>query len=640
MTDKLRVWTAYRVSTDRQGAEGDEIPMQKAQCHDYAQQMGWEITRELTEKLSGYKTAIEDRETLKIIKQGAVNGEFDILLLYHSDRLGRQMEYSLWIASLYELGVQVWSVKEGELKNQEHGDALMNFIRYWQSEGESKKTSMRIKDAMKQLNEEGAYLGGTIPFGYQLEDTGKKRNSKKDKTIKKIVINPDEAKIVKMMFDWVLERAMGSQLIAQELNSLGLTNRGTVWRHNQVRRMLRNPVYMGYKKYNVTKTVGARGNLRKEAKREEWLLQPFNPELVIVPEEQFQKVQTVMDKRVKKTGVASESRTPTASNVLLSGLAVCGYCGKKLKADFTNKKNIRKDGSVQEYRTYKYTCHHAKSDPKGHNQRQFGAVTIDKQVEEEVLDAISSIQLDAFNAEKDAFDFEQLDARKVQLKELEAQFEGASKALSNVEKLFDDIMSGKSSMSLDFVSKKMEEYGAKKMELLGKIDALKKEIEEAEVTSSDLDKLKYQLEDWVDTYKNAVSLEQKKAMMAQVLHEVVISKESLTIKFNITIEKALEGSLTADVLGVMDEPTATGTGGPGYTIKCETEGNPHKHEPGSLSMAHAGKDTGGSQFFIVHESQPHLNGVHTVFGKVTSNLEAAKGMSNGDVMEKVVVTEE
>jgi peptidyl-prolyl cis-trans isomerase B (cyclophilin B) len=84
-------------------------------------------------------------------------------------------------------------------------------------------------------------------------------------------------------------------------------------------------------------------------------------------------------------------------------------------------------------------------------------------------------------------------------------------------------------------------------------------------------------------------------------------------------------------------PQGTGTGGPGYTIKCETEGNPHKHEPGSFSMAHAGKNTGGSQFFIVHESQPHLNGVHTVFGKVTSGLETAKAMRNGDVMEKVEV---
>lgn len=86
-------------------------------------------------------------------------------------------------------------------------------------------------------------------------------------------------------------------------------------------------------------------------------------------------------------------------------------------------------------------------------------------------------------------------------------------------------------------------------------------------------------------------------------------------------------------------PNGTGTGGPGYTIKCETEGNPHKHEEGSLSMAHAGRDTGGSQFFIVHEPQPHLNGVHTVFGKVTSGMDTVKAMRNGDVMEKVEVLE-
>lgn len=85
------------------------------------------------------------------------------------------------------------------------------------------------------------------------------------------------------------------------------------------------------------------------------------------------------------------------------------------------------------------------------------------------------------------------------------------------------------------------------------------------------------------------------------------------------------------------DPTGTGAGGPGYSIDCETEGNPHKHEAGSFSMAHAGKNTGGSQFFIVHEPQPHLNGVHTVFGKVTSGLETAKAMKNGDIMEKVEV---
>jgi peptidyl-prolyl cis-trans isomerase B (cyclophilin B) len=82
-----------------------------------------------------------------------------------------------------------------------------------------------------------------------------------------------------------------------------------------------------------------------------------------------------------------------------------------------------------------------------------------------------------------------------------------------------------------------------------------------------------------------------------------------------------------------------GTGGPGYKIKCETAGNPHRHERGALSMAHAGKDTGGSQFFIVlnEESTRHLNGVHTVFGKITSGANLITQLQKDDVMTKVRV---
>lgn len=87
-------------------------------------------------------------------------------------------------------------------------------------------------------------------------------------------------------------------------------------------------------------------------------------------------------------------------------------------------------------------------------------------------------------------------------------------------------------------------------------------------------------------------------------------------------------------------PVGNGTGGAGYTIACETANNPHTHVPGSLSMAHAGKDTGSCQFFIVHENQPHLNGEHTVFGQVTQGLEAATNMKQGTVMKKVEVWEE
>ena len=74
-----------------------------------------------------------------------------------------------------------------------------------------------------------------------------------------------------------------------------------------------------------------------------------------------------------------------------------------------------------------------------------------------------------------------------------------------------------------------------------------------------------------------------------------------------------------------------GTGGPGYNIKCEINSN--KHLKGSISMAHAGKDTGGSQFFIVYESQPHLDGVHTVFGK-TEDMEVVLKLTNGSKIKK------
>lgn len=83
-----------------------------------------------------------------------------------------------------------------------------------------------------------------------------------------------------------------------------------------------------------------------------------------------------------------------------------------------------------------------------------------------------------------------------------------------------------------------------------------------------------------------------------------------------------------------------GTGGPGWTIKCETKGNPHKHEAGSLSMAHAGKDTGGSQFFVCHGRLQHLDGVHTVFGKVDAQyMKTVLDIKQNDVVNSIRVSD-
>jgi len=89
-------------------------------------------------------------------------------------------------------------------------------------------------------------------------------------------------------------------------------------------------------------------------------------------------------------------------------------------------------------------------------------------------------------------------------------------------------------------------------------------------------------------------------------------------------------------------PDGTGMGGPGYTIKCELDGENQYHDRGVLSMAHAGRDTGGSQFFVCHsrENTAHLDRNHTVFGKVYEGLEVIDAIQQGDKIEKIVITEE
>lgn len=89
-------------------------------------------------------------------------------------------------------------------------------------------------------------------------------------------------------------------------------------------------------------------------------------------------------------------------------------------------------------------------------------------------------------------------------------------------------------------------------------------------------------------------------------------------------------------------PDGTGAGGPGYTIKCELDGDNQHHDRGVLSMAHAGRDTGGSQFFVCHSrtQTAHLDGNHTCFGKVYEGLDVIDDIRGGDKIERITIIED
>ena len=120
--------TLYRVSTIGQ-VEKDDIPMQKEACHEFAERQGWEIVKEFSEKgVSGFKKSAKERDQLQLLQQAAAAGEFDVLLVFMFDRLGRRDDETPFIVEWFtKQGVEVWSVNEGQQRFDSHVDMITSY---------------------------------------------------------------------------------------------------------------------------------------------------------------------------------------------------------------------------------------------------------------------------------------------------------------------------------------------------------------------------------------------------------------------------------------------------------------------------------------------------------------------------------
>ena len=142
---QTRVYCLYRVSTVKQvdfnDANEPDLPMQRNACHAFADRMGWSIIHEEQETgVSGFKVSADRRDKLQLIKKCAAQGEFDVLLVFMFDRIGRKADETPFVVEWFARnGIRVWSVKEGEQRFDSHVDTLLNYIRFWQADGESQK---------------------------------------------------------------------------------------------------------------------------------------------------------------------------------------------------------------------------------------------------------------------------------------------------------------------------------------------------------------------------------------------------------------------------------------------------------------------------------------------------------------------
>ena len=354
-----RVYCLYRVSTIGQ-VDKNDIPMQRQACHTFAKEKGWRIIEEFSEKgVSGYKKSAEQREALQELKQAALQKRFDVLLVFMFDRLGRRDDETPFVVEWFvKNGIEVWSVAEGEQRFEDHIDKLLNYIRFWQSSGESLKTSIRTKARMEQLFREHGFVGGTAPYGYQLCRLG--RTNKRGHELYDLTIDPTASQVIKEIFHLYCTEQEGTHRIAVRLNSAGCrTKQGAMWNSASVRSVLQNPIYTGVRQYGDAQTDRF-------------------AHLQIIEDKLFLLAQ----KRLEKSKLESPNigYTKHRDVVLLSEQVFCMHCGKRLTVTLNKKTRTRKDGSTVTYERLKYICINKSSLHPCEGQRSYTASRIDASV--------------------------------------------------------------------------------------------------------------------------------------------------------------------------------------------------------------------------------------------------------------------
>ena len=518
------VYTLYRVSTVKQvDVIKDDIPMQRIACHEFAERQGWMITKEFEEKgVSGFKVSAEDRDAIQDLKEAALKNEFEILLVFMFDRLGRIENETPFVLQWFaQHGVEVWSVNEGQQKFESHVDKLMNYIRFWQASGESEKTSIRVKTRLSQMTEEGLYTGGKVPFGYTLIDKGRK--NKKGQPMRDFAVEPSEAEVVRQMFRMVAHEGYGSHQIAEWLNEEGFhTHGGAKFQSMNVLRILRNPMVVG---------IVVNGDSQS----------PPIEELRIITDDEFIAVQTVLDERAHQSDDKRSIAMANKGKALLSGNVFCAHCGCRLATSRYKEDHLRKDGS-EEHREYvRYICYHRS---RGLNDCD-GATTyngerVDKMVEAVMRRMFTHIT-ECPEEEKIQATFQSMiAANRQEQQRLEASLKKDKKQLEKLRDEIGKVLTGDSIYSEEDLATALQTLRARISESEARLENLKAEEGEKKALTESILPAYQKFKGWADEYDSA-SLETKKVIANQLFSRVEIGKGyKIKITLNMTYRQFLE----------------------------------------------------------------------------------------------------
>ncbi|WP_196059079.1 recombinase family protein [Flavonifractor plautii] len=529
-----RVYCLYRVSTDKQVDHDDknqaDIPMQRKACHRFCEEKGWTIIHEEQEDgVSGHKVRAENRDKVQIIKEHAKQGKFDILLVFMFDRIGRIADETPFVVEWFvKNGIRVWSTQEGEQRFDNHTDKLTNYIRFWQADGESEKTSIRTKTALGQIVEDGGFKGGTAPYGYDLVKSG--RFNKKKHELYELAVNEAEAPVVRIVFDKYVHEGFGAQRIATYLNNQGYRARtGKKWHHASIRGIICNLTYTG-----VLRSAESRS--------------PLQPHLQIIPPELFQAAQKI---RTARANSAEQERTVplnTRGNSLLAGNIFCGHCGSRLSLTTSGKAYPCKDDPGRVVKRVRYICYgKSRKQTECDGQSGYTVKILDGIIDKLVRQIFERMKAVPKSEVVNVRYRDKMEERKSLLASVRADYTKAAADLDTLKGEVIKAIHGESAFSQSLLGSLISEAEAKCAELKHNFEAAQAAYDEGQAVLASLNAQYDDIISWAEMYDTA-SFEAKKMIVNCLIGRVEVYRDyKLHIDFNIDFDQF---SLGLDILTI------------------------------------------------------------------------------------------
>jgi DNA invertase Pin-like site-specific DNA recombinase len=526
-----KVACLYRVSTIKQVVE-DDIPMQRNACLEFIRSKhDWVFADEYLEKgVSGFRKGLQQRDVLQKVKDDALENKFEILLVFMFDRIGRKTEETPFIIKwLTEQGIEVWSVNEGQQKFDEHIDDLLNYIRSWQSEGESKKTAIRVREKQTQMIKEGRRTGGIAPFGFRLELTDTTNN--KGVLLHEQVIDDKEAEVVRLMFNFAYYSGFGGLKIASELNERGIfTRNNKQWDRSKVNSILRNPIYKGFLAYGKNSYKGVKGRqnpkdwLLSEAKNEKW---------AIIDEYIWNRVQEIRNARTNEKMKTDnyDYNNPhnipknTNSPLLLTGMMRCGYCGGTMTTCYNIGKWTTKDGQQHKKKYPEYRCRSKSLGKMCGCNKHYRANLIDKTVLTQIFCTLEQFSQKDYSREVSELKKKNL---KIELNETKIHEKQIKKLNDDLEYYKDEIINvikGESPLSRATIANLIADTNNDILEKQKELINLQSKLKRKELEIDYEEKIP----NWKEQFENSTT-EIKKMLLTEIIDEVIIKDKEISVK--------------------------------------------------------------------------------------------------------------